>query len=508
VADGQTLCTTDELVVVPWTGVAPRERRPVPHLVLAWLHEQPERAGEVAAVVAPAWLGRPHGAHPDEPPLAFARQRPGRSEPAGAFDTTSISRRQLRLTPLEGGRLHVENAGKRALLHNGVPVPDCVAAEGDTLLVEDVALFLLEARAPVMAPLPCDPGLAFPFGEPDPHGMVGESPAAWALRGELAAAALADGHVLLWGPTGAGKELAARAVHGLSARRGGPFVARNAATLPPSLLDAELFGHARDYPAAGMPERPGLVGAADRGYLLLDEIGELGADLQAHLLRLLDAGGQYQRLGDSQPRRSELRLIGATNRDPMALKHDLLARFGFRIVVAGLEARRSDLPLLVNAQLGRLARDTPAVLARFRAAGRGGRPLVEPRLLDALLRHEYAEHTRELHRLLGVALSTSPGDFLALTPAVEAALDRAAAALAGPPGATTPGGSTRPPPGAEAVTPDQVLRALAATRGRVGQAASLLGLSRFALRRLLERRGIDRFSGAEATASDPDETPG
>lgn len=200
-------------------------------------------------------------------------------------------------------------------------------------------------------------------------------------------------------------------------------------TLPPSLLDAELFGHARDYPASGMPERPDLVGAAGRGHLLLDEIGELGTDLQAHLLRVLDAGGQYQRLGESQPRQADLRLIGATNRDPGALKHDLLARCGFRIVVAGLEARRSDIPLLVREHLGRTAREAPEVLARFRAAARGSRPLVEPRLLDALLRHEYAEHTRELHRLLGIALTSSPGDYLALTPAVEAALNEATASL-------------------------------------------------------------------------------
>jgi len=276
------------------------------------------------------------------------------------------------------------------------------------------------------------------------------------------------------------------------------LVARNAATLPPSLLDAELFGHARDYPTAGMPERPGLVGAAEHGHLLLDEIGEIGADLQAHLLRLLDAGGQYQRLGDTQPRRSELRLISATNRDPGALKHDLLARFGFRIVVAGLEARRSDIPLLVNAHLERLAREMPAVLVRFRAVGLGSRPQVEPRLLDALLRHEYAENARELHRLLGVALATSRGDFVALTPAVEAALEQATATLAGPPSAPAPGGSTRPPPAAEAVTPEQMLRALAATRGRVGQAASLLGISRCARRRRIDRRGIDRFAGEVA----------
>ncbi len=137
----------------------------------------------------------------------------------------------------------------------------------------------------------------------------------WQMRERIAFAANAGKHVLLHGESGTGKELAARALHALSSRAGKPFVSRNAATLPSGLIDAELFGSARNYPNAGMPERAGLVGQADGGTLFLDEIAEIPAEQQAHLLRVLDADGEYQRLGEATTRRSDLVLVGATNRD-------------------------------------------------------------------------------------------------------------------------------------------------------------------------------------------------
>src|SRR5690348_15490748 len=128
------------------------------------------------------------------------------------------------------------------------------------------------------------------------------------------------GHVLLTGASGTGKELAARAIHALSKRSGQRLVARNAATLPESLIDAELFGNAKNYPNPGMAERAGLVGQADGSTLFLDEIAELPSSSQAHLLRVLD-DGEYHRLGDGLARRSDFRLVAATNRDVSSLKH-------------------------------------------------------------------------------------------------------------------------------------------------------------------------------------------
>src|SRR5262249_13648433 len=132
----------------------------------------------------------------------------------------------------------------------------------------------------------------FSFGDVDEHGLVGESPAIWELRARIAFIGPRPGHVFIHGESGAGKELVARAIHASSPRAVRPLVARNAATIPEGLIDAELFGNLRNYPHAGMAERPGLIGEADGGTLFLDELAELPVPLQAHLLRVLD-GGEY-----------------------------------------------------------------------------------------------------------------------------------------------------------------------------------------------------------------------
>ena len=184
-------------------------------------------------------------------------------------------------------------------------------------------MILLCARRPPSLPAlrSANARQSFRFGSADPSGYVGESPQAWNLRDEVALAAARREHVLILGESGTGKELVAQAVHALGARATRRFVARNAATVPSGIIDAELFGSAANYPNAGMPERPGLVGEADGSTLFLDEIGELPTELQTHLLRLLD-GGDYQRLGDARRRTANLRVVAATNRPMGQLKPD------------------------------------------------------------------------------------------------------------------------------------------------------------------------------------------
>ena len=314
------------------------------------------------------------------------------------------------------------------------------------------------------------PPTDFAFGAADEHGIVGESPAAWRLRSELRFAAATAHHVLLRGPSGVGKELAARAIHALSPRRGRPLVSRNAATFPEGLVDAELFGTARNYPNAGMPERAGLLGEADGTTLFLDEIGELPPALQAHLLRAMDAGGEHQRLGESRVRKADLRLVAATNRPLDALKHDFAARFTTRIEIPGLEARREDIPLLLRAAVARAAAQNPTLRARFWAPS--GHARIHPDLVDALVRNAYTHHSRELERLLWRAMETSPSDFIALTPEVSSEL--------------TLTRRTAPVPDRAAVE-----AALAAAGGRAAVAAEALGLSsRFGMYRLMRKYGL------------------
>ena len=191
------------------------------------------------------------------------------------------------------------------------------------------------------------------FGEPDEVGLIGESPWSWELRGRLFALAQESGHTVVFGPSGSGKELVARALHRYSSRALGPWVARNAASIPEPLVSAELFGNVQGYPNAGMPSRKGLVGQADGGVLVLDEFAELSEAAQANLLRVMDNAGSYQRLGDSRDRQTDMRIIALTNRPEDAIKHDVLARFSHRIRLTALASRRQDVGLIARHELQR-----------------------------------------------------------------------------------------------------------------------------------------------------------
>ncbi|MEZ4240022.1 MAG: sigma 54-interacting transcriptional regulator [Myxococcota bacterium] len=430
-------------------------------LSVAWCLSEPDRVGEVLLVLRgrTVVLGRDAAAD------RLVRIRPRRRVRTEALQGRLLSRRQLEVRS-DGERLSLRNVGSCALLLDGVRRRRHAGA-GRRGGARPAALVLVAVRRP---PLP-DLDLEVPFGRADADGIVGESAAAWQLRARLRAAGRTGAPVLVLGPSGSGKELAARALHAASARAGGPFVARNAATLPEGLVDAELFGHARGYPNAGMPERPGLVGAADGGTLFLDEIGEMPQAVQAHLLRVLDRDGAYQRLGEARERRSRFGFVAATNRDPASLKHDLAARLTVRVEVPGLDARPEDVPLLVR-HLLRDARRDPEVAARLFD---GDEARVAPALIAALVRQPWPLAVRELASALWLAVQTSPGRALQLTPEVRERL----------------GGGAPVPVEPEDVDADAIRAALAAADGNVTQAARALGLSsRYVLYRLMRRHGV------------------
>ncbi len=454
-------------------------------LMIAWSATEPHRVGEVALFDiegAPRILGRGGGTGGER--LGFFRQRPGVLEATPPLQSLRISREQLRIA-VRGRRLVIERIGRCPMIHAGEPVDRCSLEPGDTLLLKGELLFYCTQRSRKLPPLRNDSrGADFAFGESDTHGIVGESPAAFRLRDQLAWTAKAGAHTLILGESGTGKELAARALHALSARVSKPFVARNTATIPASLIDAELFGNVKGYPNPGMPERPGLIGAAEGGTLFLDEIGELPASLQANLLRVLDADGEYHRLGSSTARRADIRLIGATNRDPAALKHDLAARLVLRIVLPGLTQRREDIPLLVRHLLRRAAAKSPEVVGRFMAPSSDGlgEPRIHPDLVDRLLTWEYTTNVRELEALLWRCMAASSAD------AVEWADDLAHSAP------VSAEGAERPDDAGPVVEPsaEEIRTCLASHHGNVSRAAKALGLSsRYALYRLLKKHGID-----------------
>ena len=442
-------------------------------VVIAWCADEPARIGEVAFIEpgVTETLGRGEG--DGEPRVRFFRQRPGRLTPTEPLIGRALSRNQL---TLKGGTddCVVTRLGRCPLFVNGLLVDTAVLGIGDTLLLRgQLLLYCTRRTRSTPAPAYLAEGDLPAFGEPDGDGILGEAPAIWHLREQIAFVAKASKHVLLHGESGTGKELVAHAIHRLSARKAKTFVARNAATLPASLIDAELFGNAKNYPNAGMPERPGLIGDADGGTLFLDEIGELPLEQQGHFLRVLDSRGEYQRLGDSTTRRSVFVLVAATNRETRALKHDVLARLPLRIEVPPLDARREDIPLLVRHLLLLAAKTSPELGGRFVVRG-GSRDeiRVEPELVDALMRRAYETNIRELDAVLWRAMGRSTGDTVILT--YELRQEGTPVERHGEPGA------------------EQIRAALKQADGNNTAAAQILGLkNRFALYRLMKRLGVD-----------------
>ncbi len=253
--------------------------------------------------------------------------------------------------------------------------------------------------------------------------------------------------------------------------------ARNAATFPPGLVDAELFGNVKDYPNAGMRERKGLIGAAEGSTLFLDEIGELPSDLQARLLRVLDSGGSYHRLGEDRAQQADFRFVAATNRHPDELRRDFLARLNFRLSLPGLNERREDVPLLVRHLLSRAALDDPSLGARFFQGGdpERGALRISPQLLDGLVRHRFTHHVRELQGFLWRAMTEQRGRHLGLSEGLRQALE--------------PAGEGRTDP--QMLSPDAIRAALDLHDGNQTRAAEELGLkNRFVLRRLIQKHGL------------------
>src|SRR6187551_22952 len=194
-------------------------------------------------------------------------------------------------------------------------------------------------------------------------GMMGRTPVMLELFELLRTVAATPSTVLITGDTGTGKELAARAIHDGSPRRNQRFVAINCSAIPETLLEAELFGHVRGAFTGAVANRQGRIEQANRGTLFLDEIGTMSAALQAKLLRVLQSR-EFERVGDSQTVRVDVRVIAATNSDLRKMveigtfREDLYYRLNvIPVRMPPLRERRADIPLLAQHFLDRLARD-------------------------------------------------------------------------------------------------------------------------------------------------------
>jgi len=321
------------------------------------------------------------------------------------------------------------------------------------------------AGAPRRAPI-AESASATPF--------IGVSAATEELRATIAiVGSSAARTILLLGPSGAGKGLAARAIHDVSVRAKGPFTAINCASLPADLLEAELFGVERGAYTGATHSRPGLVDAAQGGTLFLDEIAEMPAALQAKLLHFLEHR-RYRRLGASREHAADVRVIAATNRD----LRDEVAAGRFR---SDLFYRLNVVPIALS-PLGERREDVMPLALHFAAraaALEGAAPIAfSAPAAAALAAFDWPGNVRELANLVERLTILHPGATIASAdlPVEISGSD-----------AHSPVTIEVQLAGAER---DILARALRGARGRKARAAEALGISRHALKRRLKRVGL------------------
>ena len=235
--------------------------------------------------------------------------------------------------------------------------------------------------------------------------IIGNSASLRKVLKHVETVAPTDSTVLIYGETGTGKELIARAIHDLSPRRSKPFVKLNCAAIPTGLLESELFGHERGAFTGAIAQRIGRFEVADGGTIFLDEIGEIPLELQTKLLRVLQER-EFERLGSSRTLRTDARLIAATNRDLEAMvseqkfRSDLFFRVNvFPVHVPPLRERQGDIPLLVRHFTQQFSRRMNRMIDTIPSAA-----------MDALCRYQWPGNIRELQNVIerAVIISTGP----------------------------------------------------------------------------------------------------
>jgi len=281
--------------------------------------------------------------------------------------------------------------------------------------------------------------------------------------------------VLILGETGSGKELVARAIHSLSARKNRPLVKVNCAALPGSLIESELFGHEKGAFTDAHTRKIGRFELANAGTIFLDEVGELPMDLQAKLLRVLQ-DGEFERLGSSTTIRVDTRILAASNRDLKAemregrFREDLWYRLSvFPITVPPLRERSEDIPLLVRSFVAKLAKKL-------------GKSIKAPssQIIHRLQSYSWPGNVRELANVIERAIIDARGDTLDLTDGLEAVVGNPNLGLVR---------------SLEDLEREFIIETLRQTRGKIegnDGAARSLGLNPSTLRTRMKKLGIQR----------------
>jgi formate hydrogenlyase transcriptional activator len=321
--------------------------------------------------------------------------------------------------------------------------------------------------------------------------IVGKSEALRRVLQEVETVAPTDSTVLIYGETGTGKELIARAVHNLSSRQSNGFVKLNCAAIPTGLLESELFGHERGAFTGAISQRVGRFELANHGTMFLDEIGEVPLELQPKLLRVLQER-EFERLGSTRTLRTDARLIAATNRDLETLvseqkfRSDLYYRLNvFPVRVPALRERPEDIPLLVRHFVQQFSRRITKAI-----------DTIPSETMTTLVKYPWPGNIRELQNVIERAVILTKGPILRI-PSDDLRVSNAnAIALVAAAGAqpASPNGNSR---NMRAVLDDaerqQIVAALEQTNWTVAGengAAARLGIKRSTLQSRMQRLGI------------------
>lgn len=305
--------------------------------------------------------------------------------------------------------------------------------------------------------------------------IIGASNALKKALGKVEQVAASDSTVLILGETGTGKELIARAIHNLSRRSERPLVKVNCATLPANIIESELFGHEKGAFTGAYIRKIGRFELADQGTIFLDEIGDLALDLQVKLLRVLQ-GGEFERLGNPNTMKVDVRIIAATNRDLEkgiengTFREDLYYRLNvFPIKVPSLRERKQDIPFLINHFLKKYCHKIGRAIE-----------IIPQKVMDELLSYDWPGNIRELENIIERAVIVSKGNRLE-------------------PGDWLPQKTAEPIPGGmttlEEVERTHIIKVLESTRWKVSGekgAAKILGLNQNTLVSRMKKLNIHR----------------
>ncbi len=288
-----------------------------------------------------------------------------------------------------------------------------------------------------------------------------------------------DNYVLVWGESGTGKELVARAIHQISRRRDQPFIAVNAGTFASELFSSEFFGHEKGAFTGAIRNKSGFFEEADGGTLLLDEIGELELTVQSKLLRVLQEG-EYFRLGSTERRGADVRIIASTNKDLAdeiekgRFRRDLYYRLNIcSVYLPPLRDREGDVELLASYFLEKHCRLNARNIS-----------LIEEDVLEALDAYDYPGNVRELENIIAEAVVMETGSTLTRRSLPRYLVEAVAKSRI----SMVPAGERKTISEVEA---DHIRRILEHTSGNRTVAAQILGISRVGLLSKIKRYGID-----------------